>query len=208
LACGQFLLCPTDVKGQNPDCSRAPHIASNSFGGGQGRDLLWPVFDAWEAAGILIVFSNGNSGPWCGTANSHADSPQVIGVGGTASDDTLYVRSSVGPSVYGTLKPDIAAPGVDVLSAYHLADDSYYTMSGTSMAAPHVAGAIAILLGQRAGMSLDEVKGLLSEGSEKKLGLTGQNCGGIREDEFPNHAYGGGRISVLRSLQLLQSETS
>jgi subtilisin family serine protease len=144
-------------------------------------------------------------GPFCGTANSHADSPQVIGVGGTDSADSLYIRSSVGPSVYGTLKPDVAAPGVDVVSAHHTADDAYYTMTGTSMAAPHVAGAIAILKSQNPNLSTADVKRLLSDGSERNLALTGRNCGGIREDVYPNHTYGCGRLNVFKSLRSLQA---
>lgn len=169
---------------------------------------MWPVFDAWEGAGIIIVFSNGNMGPFCGTANSHADSPQVIGVGGTDEKDSLYVRSSVGPSVYGTLKPDISAPGVDVVSAYHTEDDAYFAMTGTSMAAPHVAGVIAILKSQDLDLSSAEAKRYLNEGAEKNLSLTGRNCGGVPENVFPNHSYGGGRINALKSLQKLQGKTN
>jgi len=127
------MVCPTDHTGANPDCSKAPHLVSNSWGGGQGRPMFHEVIAAWNVAGIIPLFSNGNSGPYCGSANSPADHGQVIGVGSTTNADALSSFSSVGPSTVGTIKPDISAPGSSVNSAYNTADDAYRVLSGTSM---------------------------------------------------------------------------
>ena len=89
------------------------------------------------------------------------------------------------------MKPDISAPGSSVRSAYNTGTDAYATLSGTSMACPHVAGVAAILLSQNPTLTPDQIKHFLSTGADQKtLALTGNSCGGIKEDVFPNHAYG------------------
>ncbi|KAJ0390499.1 hypothetical protein P43SY_011022 [Pythium insidiosum] len=110
LACGQFMTCPTNTAGSSPDCSQAPDLVSNSWGGGQGSTSYKRVVDAWRAAGIVPVFAIGNSGPSCRTANSPGDLPNVIGVGATDSSDRVASFSSKGPAVTGLLKPDVSAP--------------------------------------------------------------------------------------------------
>ena len=109
VGCGQWVACPTDVDGQNEDCSQAPHISSNSWGGGQGDPFYNAVIDLWHAAGITPVFANGNSGPNCGTANSPADQ-NVIAIGATNNAHTASIFSSKGPSVDDVIKPDFCAP--------------------------------------------------------------------------------------------------
>lgn len=94
--CGQWVQCPTDYRGRNRNCDMAPDIVSNSWGGGQGQDWYDPIIESWQAAGIVPVFSMGNSGPECGTANSPGDRPGVISVGSTEQDDTISSFSSLG----------------------------------------------------------------------------------------------------------------
>ena len=110
-ACGQFMQCPTLTDGSRRDCSKAPMIVSNSWGGGQGGTFFNGIINAWRAGGIIPVFSIGNSGPNCGTANSPGDQPNLISVGATDANDALASYSSVGPARSGATKPDIAAPG-------------------------------------------------------------------------------------------------
>lgn len=132
---------------------------------------------------------------------SPADHPDVIGVGSTTSSDGLSSFSSVGPTVNSTMKPDIAAPGSSVRSAYNGGPDSYATLSGTSMACPHVAGVVAILLSQNPDLTPLQVRDLISAGADQDtLVPTGNNCGGIPEDIFPNHAFGSGRVNAKNSL--------
>lgn len=133
--CGEFIACPHGPSSTaNCDVSKKPHVVNNSWGGGQGDPWYDAVIRAWIAVGVVPVFSNGNSGSFCGSANSPADNVDVIGVGSTVSDDTLSYFSSRGPTVDGDVKPDISAPGSDVRSSYYLSDTSYSSLSGTSMA--------------------------------------------------------------------------
>ncbi|KAJ0390617.1 hypothetical protein ATCC90586_010401 [Pythium insidiosum] len=111
LACAEFMTCPTDQSGNNKDCSKAPKVVSNSWGGGQGDTFYDGAISAWQAAGIIPIFANGNEGPACKTASSPGDNKNVIAVGATDVNDGLGSFSSKGPSVGGLLKPEVSAPG-------------------------------------------------------------------------------------------------
>jgi hypothetical protein len=82
------------------------------------------VIAAWHVAGIIPFFSAGDSGPNCETVSSPADR-DVIAVGSTTSEDLFSQFSSVGPGADDRLKPDFSAPGSDIVSAYHTADNAY-----------------------------------------------------------------------------------
>ena len=74
------------------------------------------------------------------------------------------------------------------------------------MACPHAAGVVALLKSHRPNLTFEEVKLYLSQGAEQRnLTQTGNNCGGITEDIFPNHAFGIGRINAFQSLKNLVS---
>ncbi|GAB9476305.1 hypothetical protein Gpo141_00013373 [Globisporangium polare] len=93
----QLTLCLTDTNGDNPDCSKARLVWRAIRGGGGGADgRAWfkPAVDAWVKAGIVPVFSQGNSGSDCSTVGSPGDYPNVIGVGATDSTDGLADFSS------------------------------------------------------------------------------------------------------------------
>lgn len=200
--CGQFLICPTTSSGEDADCSKTPHVVNNSWGGTGGSTSFWDLIAAWHAAGIIPVFSNGNSGPNCLTAASPADA-DVIGVGSTTDLDALSSFSSVGPSQFNEMKPDISAPGSTVMSADHRNDNTYSIKSGTSMASPHAAGAIALLLSRNPNLSYVQVKTLLQSYADRDLTFRSSNCNWIRDDAFPNHHFGYGRINVFRALEVL-----
>ncbi|ODM91730.1 Bacillopeptidase F [Orchesella cincta] len=199
IACGQFTLCPTDADGSNADCAQAPNLVSNSWGGGQGNTFYDQVIDLWRQADIIPIFANGNAGPGCGSANSPGDSPKVIGVGATTADDGIASFSSLGPSVGGIIKPELSAPGQNVRSAWSTGDAAYNTISGTSMATPHVAGAAALILSANPGLGYDQVKDLLQNNADRDL-QRASDCDGVPSDTFPNNVYGYGRINARKAL--------
>ncbi|KAG6594264.1 subtilisin serine protease [Phytophthora cinnamomi] len=202
LACFQFMLCPTTPSGASKDCSKAPNIVNNSWGGGQGLTMFDGVINAWRAAGIIPVVAAGNTGPNCGTIASPGDSASVITVGATDINDVLASFSSKGPTVRGLRKPDVAAPGALILSSCWTDDSSYCFKSGSSMASPHVAGAIALYLSANPGTTYEKIKGLLQSSSVTTTLTTptGYTCGNTQDRNFPNNQYGYGRIDIFSAL--------
>jgi len=93
IACAQFMLCPTDTSGANPDCSKTPAVVSNSWGWSPGETAFNGAIEAWNAAGILSSFSAGNTGlEGCSTTYSPADQPPAIAIG-------MFTRSQLLPNV-------------------------------------------------------------------------------------------------------------
>ncbi|KAF0688147.1 hypothetical protein As57867_020144, partial [Aphanomyces stellatus] len=146
-ACAEYFLCPKDAQG-NQNCKKAPHVINNSWGSNNGTATWFePAIKAWRAAGIIPVFANGNNGrAGCGTVGSPGVSPNVIGVGATDVADALADFSSRGPAFDKRIKPDVSAPGKLIVSVDSASDSALRLMSGTSMASPHVAGAVALYL--------------------------------------------------------------
>lgn len=203
LACGQFMICPTTFDGEDADCSKTPHIVSNSWSQSVGGSTYYDgMIAAWHAAGVIPVFALGNYGPNCDTAKSPGDR-DVIGVGSTTMTDLRSSFSSVGPTPNHTIKPDISAPGSSVLSADHQNDDTYRTMSGTSMACPHVAGTVALLLSRNANLTYVQIKELLQSYADRDLSFMDSVCAWISDNVFPNHHFGYGRLNANKSLQAL-----
>ncbi|OQR98069.1 serine protease family S08A [Achlya hypogyna] len=204
LECMQFMLCPTDVFGKNADCSKAPRVVSNSWGAG-ATDLgsYKAAIEAWRRAGIIPVFSNGNTGAGgCSSVQSPADYDNVISVGNVDASGLLSPTSSRGPTKAGVIKPTISAPGSAITSASNKGDGSYATMSGTSMAAPHVAGAIALLLGAHPSYGYDDVlKALTTTATTASLqATTPAVCGAVPATTFPNNLYGYGLLSISNAV--------
>lgn len=204
LGCGQFILCPHDKDGNNEDCSKAPHVSSNSWGGGQNEEWYMSTVKAWRSADIIPVFAQGNSGPSCGSANSPGDYSNVIGVGASNSADALASFSSVGPSRAGLMKPDVSAPGENVASAWYNSDSAYKTISGTSMACPHTAGVITLMLASKKdNLTYDNLKGALSWSSNTNLKRANKNCGNVNDDTYPNNMFGHGVITALGAIDMI-----
>ncbi|CAL8144035.1 unnamed protein product [Orchesella dallaii] len=205
LACGQWVICPTNAQGQNPDCSKAPHIVSNSWGGAGGATWFNDVIKAWNAAKIIGFFAIGNDGPACSTAGSPGDQQGIISVGSTNINDTVSSFSSRGPKKVpdGQVAPLIVAPGENINSAYHVSDNGYQVLSGTSMATPHAAGAAALLLSGKPGTTLEEMMNVLYPTTNRNLGATGSTCGNNAETVYPNDVAGNGRIDVSKAFSTL-----
>jgi len=197
--CGQWTVCPTLANGQSPDCSKAPILSSNSWGGGGGQTWYDAVINSWRTSGIIPVFANGNSGSGCGTVDHPGENRNVIGVAATNSGDAVSSFSGRGPARNGAIKPDISAPGQDVRSAWSTSDTAYNTISGTSMATPHVSGVVALLISQNPNLSYDQVYEFLAENTDRNLAQAAA-CGGIPNDQWPNNVYGHGRLNAKLAL--------
>lgn len=192
----QWLLCPTDLSGDlaTADCSKAPDVINNSWGSANPfSNVFEPVVNALRAAGVASVFAAGNPSAGPGSIGSPANIPAGITVGATDSQDNIASFSALGPSpIDGEQKPELSAPGVDVLST--VSTNSYSSYSGTSMAAPHVAGLVALMVsadlkdGER-DFNIDELEYFM-EATAVDLGAPG-----------PDPIYGHGRIDALAAVR-------
>ncbi len=210
LECFQWFMAPTDLAGNNPDPGRAPHIINNSWGcppseGCSSVGAMKQAVENLRNAGILVVVSAGNSGPSCGSIDT-APSPYAASFSVAASDinDDIAGFSSRGPGAGEDpflVKPDVAAPGVQVRSSVR--NDSYSSFSGTSMAGPHVAGVAALLMSMKPHLKgrPAEVEELLRQGAR---GTTSdQSCGEFSGAMVPNAVFGHGIVDVEASAGLI-----
>ncbi|WFE46167.1 S8 family serine peptidase [Verrucosispora sp. WMMD1129] len=151
LDCLQFMLAPFPLGGdpfRQGRPARAPEILTNSWGcppiEGCDPSALRPATAALEAAGILVVAAAGNTGPFCGSVQDPpAPYADVLTVGAVDDRRRVTAFSSRGPTIAGVTKPDLMAPGAEVLSA--MPGGGYAVLDGTSMATPQVAGVVALM---------------------------------------------------------------
>ena len=205
--CFQFFLAPTDSAGANPRPELGADVTSNSWGcppfeGCTDPDVLRAVVENTRAAGIFVAVSAGNSGPACSTVDTvPAFYDASFSVGATSLIDSIAVFSSRGPvTVDGSnrLKPDVVAPGVSIRSSVPGA--GYSRFSGTSMAAPHVAGAVALLWSAVPALAnrVPETEALLRATA---VHLTSdQECSGVSGSTLPNPVFGWGRIDIAAAV--------
>jgi subtilisin len=143
-------------------------VGSLSLGGGGDSDLLREACEYARQKGVLLVAAAGNSGPCTDCVSYPAKYDACMAISATDSNDNLASFSSTGPEVV------LAAPGDSIYSTY--LGGSYATLSGTSMACPHVSGAAAQLMAQ--GYSRGEARRRLCRTAED-IGLSSyeQGCG-------------------------------
>lgn len=171
----------------NPDTPDFPDIVNNSWylegTEGQCENEFSADIAALNSAGITVVFSAGNSGPDGNTSVSPGNNSGSLAVGAVQQDNVIAYFSSRGPSACdGSLYPQIAAPGVFIYTAIY--SDQYTGATGTSFAAPHVAGALALLTGAVTDASVSQLQAALEEGAID-LGAPG-----------PDNTYGHGLLNT------------
>lgn len=212
MECFEWFVAPTDINGLNPDPGKAPHVINNSWGcppdeGCTDTEVLHQVVQNVRAAGIVVVVSAGNSGPGCGSVDTPAPIyAESFSVAATNSSDGIASFSSRGPvTVDGSNrpKPEISAPGVGIRSTTQT--NSYGNSSGTSMAGPHVAGLVALIIAANPSLAgdVDAIEGIIRQTAVPQS--TTQDCGGTA-GQIPNNVYGWGRIDALAAVNMAMTD--
>ena len=205
IECMEFFLAPTPVGGGQGDPTKAPDVTINSWGcptsEGCSVTTLQSAVEAQAAAGIMMVVAAGNAGSACSTTidpPSFYDASYTVGALNT-STDTIAIFSSRGPvTVDGSnrTKPDITAPGTNTRSATNTSDSAYTFASGTSMATPHIAGAVALLWSAHPELQnqIDVSQTALNDAAHF---ISSTQCGSAGP---PNNVYGWGRVDILAAV--------
>lgn len=188
----------TDPDG-NPATADQPSVVSNSWSASTANDTWFrPMIRRWIDLGMVPVFAAGNAGPEAGSVGSPAGYPEALAVGAVDSSDSVPNFSGRGPVVWqngdgtgpaaGTVlsKPDLAAPGVGITSS---TGSGYLSYSGTSMAAPHVAGVAALLRQANPTLSVQSVEDILRSSADD-IGAPGVDP-----------ASGWGRLDAMRAVE-------
>jgi len=187
-----------DPDGDPNTISDVPDVINHSWGISNSifgcDDYFWTMIDNTEALGIVNIFAAGNDGEIESIANP-ANRPECFAVGAldsiTTTDTLIAAFSSLGPSDCDglTVKPDVVVPGVAIRSSY--VTIPYFVAEGTSMAAPHVAGAVVLMRQAAPDATVDEIKTALKS-SCIPLGSTP-----------PNNTFGHGLINIPAAINQL-----
>ncbi len=209
IECFDWFLAPTDLNGENADPDAAPHVINNSWGcppiegcNPDNFELMEIALNTLRASGVVVVVSAGNSGPGCNSV----DDPSAIfegafTIGASNRRDSIAGFSSRGSVAVDSsfrLKPNVVAPGVGVRSSTR--GGNYATWNGTSMAGPHVAGAVALIISAAPHLAgqVDTIEAIL-EATTLQL-LSEQDCDQYPGMAIPNATYGYGRIDVFAAV--------
>jgi subtilisin family serine protease len=206
----QFMLAPYPRNGDpfKADPSKAAYVLNNSWGcpplEGCDANALLPAVRNLRAAGIFVVASAGNEGPSCGSIRSPlALYDDAFSVGAVDSSGDIAFFSSRGPvTVDGSNrpKPDISAPGVDVLSSFP--GGTYMTESGTSMAGPHIVGVVALMWSANPKLigNIDRTEQILRATAQPAPSVSIAVCGG------ETNVYGAGIVDAYEAVKAALAE--
>jgi len=170
-------------------------VISFSVGGegpSDGSTLLDAACDRMVDEGIVMCVAAGNSGPAARSIVTPGTAEKVITVGAMDPAGDIFQRSSRGPTPDNRVKPDLVAVGVNVTSARSGTLRGEGTMDGTSMAAPQVAGAAAVILEKQSSLDPAGVKRVLLKSADD-IGLSG-----------PDNTYGYGALNLSRALSIVE----
>ena len=201
----QWFLAPTRINGSDPDPTKAPDITNNSWecpaSEGCSANTLQAAVEAQAAAGIMMLSAAQNSGPNCSTVQNPPGLYEATYTAGalTTGSDTIASFSSRGPVTSdgsNRIKPDISAPGTGTRSSTNASDSSYANFSGTSMATPHIAGAIALLWSAIPSLrhQLTSSRDALNNSA---IHIASTQCGDAGP---PNNVYGWGRVDIFAAV--------
>ncbi|HET7143887.1 MAG TPA: S8 family serine peptidase, partial [Anaerolineales bacterium] len=209
LDCMQFMLAPFPHGGdpfKDGDPAKAAHVLNNSWGcpalEGCDPNALLQATDNLRNAGIFVVVSTGNDGPVCETIESPLSLyDSVFSVGAIDQFGDMAQFSSRGPVTAdgsGRTKPDIVAPGMDILSS--TPEGTYASFSGTSMAGPHLAGVVALIWSAQPELigDIDGTEQLIMDTAQPYTGDTSMGC---FTGDTPNNAYGYGLVDVYAAVK-------
>ena len=158
--------------------SKGAKILSNSWGGGGAGVSLQAAIERTRTAGLIFVAAAGNDGINTDSSPSYPASlatDNIVSVAATTRTDTLASFSN-----YGSVTTDLGAPGEGIYSTVSTSDTAYATYSGTSMATPHVAGVLALLVAQFPAESYSAIITRLLNGTDKIPALAGKTKSGGR----------------------------
>jgi subtilisin family serine protease len=211
IECFQFLIAPYPIGGDpsQGDPTKAPDAINNSWtcppSEGCSTDTLHSIVDAVRAAGIVPVMAASNYGPYCSTIQEPpAIYASSFDVGALDSGNNIASFSSRGPVIAdgsNRTKPDVSAPGVNIRGA--VPGNGYSSgWSGTSMAAPHVAGGVALLWQANPALkgNVDQTEANMERAATH---LTDNqavgNCRGPLA--FQDNTFGWGLLNLLKAVQ-------
>jgi serine protease AprX len=177
------------------------NLSATTDASSSGRDALSRTLNRAVAAGIVVCVAAGNAGPDLYTIGSPAAAADVITVGDVADPGAggffLDPHSSRGPTADGRIKPDLCAPGDQILAARAGTRDGYFRASGTSMSSPFVAGVAALMLQANPTLTPADVKTILKETAVH----FGPNPAGENTD------FGAGRLDGYAALARAAAKT-
>ncbi|WEH17452.1 S8 family serine peptidase [Streptomyces sp. VNUA24] len=195
------------IAGMQWAVAQGAEVVNMSLGGTDtpGIDPVEQAVDDLSArSGVLFVIAAGNDGPGEGTIGTPGSAAAALTVGAVDRRDAIAGFSGRGPTADGFLKPDVTAPGVHIVAARAAegdmgdpAADGYVSLSGTSMATPHVAGAAAILAQRHPDWTGPQIKAALTASAKPT-------------DATSAYTQGTGRLDVARAItqQLTSSPTA
>jgi len=209
LDCMQFMLAPFPHDGdpfKDGDPTKAADVLNNSWGcptlEGCDPNVLLYAANNLRAAGIFVVVSTGNDGPNCETIESPLSLyDSVFSVGAIDESGNVADFSSRGPvTADGSdrIKPDIVAPGVNILSS--TPEGTYAAFSGTSMAGPHLVGVVALIWSAQPELigDIDATEKLIIDTAKP---YTGNSSIGCFTGDTPSNAYGYGVVDVYAAVK-------
>jgi subtilisin family serine protease len=209
LSCMQFMLAPFPQDGDpftDGDPTKAAHVLNNSWGcpelEGCDPNSLLQAANNLRDAGIFVVVSTGNDGPNCETIESPLSLyDSAFSVGAIDQFGDMADFSSRGPVTAdgsGRTKPDIVAPGVQILSS--TPEGTYAKFNGTSMAGPHLVGVVALIWSAQPNLigDIDATEQLIIDTAKPYTGDTSLGC---FSGNTPSIAYGYGVVDVYAAVK-------